>query len=100
MSLEQILLAIAAAVVPALGIFLLTQLLKLNAFFDGLPALVKQLVTVAEAYALALAAGFLGIVLPADLGGLDPVTVQTALSALFSWVIHRYFGKKPAPTVA
>lgn len=95
--MESILLSILAAVAPALTIYVVTQLLKLQAAIDELPGLIKQILTVVEAFALAKFGAFLGVSLPADLATFaDPVYVQTALTTLLSWVIHKFFAPKTA----
>ena len=94
--LETILTVVVGAIVPALAIYLVTQALKLNATIDGLPTLAKRVLTVVEAFALAQFGSFVGLDLGMDLGSLDATTVQTALSTLFAWLIHKLFPTKPA----
>lgn len=92
--LETILTAVFAAILPALVIYVLTQLLKINVWLDKLPGLVKQVVVAVEAVLLTYLGAATGLPLPPDLGLLTPEIVQAAVTTLFAFLIHKFFGAK------
>lgn len=92
--LETLLTAILAAIVPALAIYFLTQLLKINTAIDALPGLIKQLIVAAEAVILTYVGAAAGIPLPPDLGLLTPELVQAGLTTLFAFLVHKLFPAK------
>lgn len=70
---------------------------KANAFVDGLPAFVKQVIVVALAFVASKGTALLGVSLPAGIFGIDAVTLNAALSALVAFAMHKlHIGTKPA----
>jgi hypothetical protein len=94
--MQELLTLLVAVLVPAIAVYLTTQALKLNGTIDSLPGLVKQVITVLEAFVFGKLSALLGVQLPATLAGLDPTVVGTVLTTLASWLIHRLFAPKPA----
>ena len=90
--LLQLLQAVIAVVLPAVAVYLATQLAKLNATIDALPGIWKQFLTAIEGVGFAALAVKLGISLPGTLAGFDPTVVQGLLSALVAWILHAKVG--------
>jgi len=96
--LQQIIEAIVALLTSAIAVYVAHQAFKLNGTIEGLPGVVHQLITVAEAFIAMKLTALLGVTFPSDLlaGFANSAAAQTGLTAFFAWIIHRVFKPKTA----
>lgn len=84
--------AIAAAVVMPL----FQWIKKASAWVDGLPSWLKQVLVVGLAAVSAFVTKLTGVPLPSDVFGMDATALQTVVTSLLAFLLHKIYKTQTA----